>query len=57
MPIVISEFEIVPEPSPSSDRAPADRSVAPPANLPPTPYEVALAIGHEYRRHARVKAD
>lgn len=57
MPIVISEFEVIPEPSPAADRLPGDRSAAPAANQPPTPYEVALAIGHEWRRRARVKAD
>jgi hypothetical protein len=57
MPIVISEFEVVPEPSsPSGNQTPPGQ--APPnANQPPTPYEVALALGHVWRRHARVKAD
>lgn len=56
MPIVISEFEVVPEPTPAADRAQADRPAAPTANQP-TPYQVALAVGHEWRRCARVKAD
>jgi hypothetical protein len=57
MPIVISEFEVVPEPPPPGNQAPAGSLVLLNANQPPTPYEVALAIGHEWRRRARVKAD
>jgi hypothetical protein len=55
MAIVISEFEIVPEPVPETQ---APRPAAPPA-VPRalTPYELALAIAHEMRREARVKAD
>ena len=54
MPIVISEFEIVPESEP----------VAPPATQAPpqsgrrlTPHELALALRHEADREARVRAD
>lgn len=58
MPIVISEFEIVPEPSPALDAsATSPQSADQPESRPPTPYQVALAVRHEWRRHARVKAD
>lgn len=54
MAIVISEFEIVPEPVPETQ---APRPATPPAPRALTPYELALAIAHETRREARVKAD
>ena len=54
MPIVISEFEIVPESPPETQAPPAQ---APAKNRLPSPYEVALAIAHELRREARVRAD
>ena len=54
MPIVISEFEIVPEPVPETQ---APHQAPPPAPRALSPYELALAIAHEIRRDARVKAD
>jgi hypothetical protein len=54
MPIVISEFEIVPDPVPETQ---APRTAAPPVPRMLTPYELALALAHETRRDARVQAD
>ena len=54
MPIVISEFEIVPESEPVAQPAPA--SPTPPARRL-TPHELALALRHEREREARVRAD
>ena len=54
MPIVISEFEIVPEPAPETQ---SPRASAPAAQRPLSPYELALAVAHQLRRDARVKAD
>jgi hypothetical protein len=54
MPIVISEFEIVPEPEPAPVTA-AQAAEPPPRRL--TPYDVALAMRHETARDARVRAD
>ena len=54
MPIVISEFEIVPEPPPETQARPAER---PAAVRLPSPYELGLALAHQARRDARVKAD
>ena len=54
MPIVISEFEIVADAPPETQAPPTQ----PPAKTRlPSPYEVALALAHELRREARVKAD
>lgn len=53
MPIVISEFEIVPEPAPETQVP----RVVPAAPRPPSPYELALALAQQLRREARVKAD
>jgi hypothetical protein len=57
MPIVISEFEIVPEPSPTLQPAGSPPPAEAVAARPPTPHDVALAVGHELRRAARVAAD
>jgi hypothetical protein len=57
MPIVISEFEIVPEPMPALQPAGPPPTAEPLAPRPPTPHDVALAIGHELRRSARLTAD
>jgi hypothetical protein len=54
MPIVISEFEIVPETEPAP--VAAARQADPPARRL-TPYEIALALRHELGREARVRAD
>jgi len=54
MPIVISEFEIVPEASPQTQAPPAQ---APAAPRLPSPHELALALAHQMRREARVRAD
>jgi hypothetical protein len=53
MPIVISEFEIVPETEPARPAAPP----APAAGRRLTPHEIALALRHEAERMARVRAD
>jgi len=54
MPIVISEFEIVQDPRPETQ---ARRDEEPAAPRLPSPYELALALAHQMRRDARVKAD
>ena len=54
MPIVISDFEIVPEAPPETQ---ARTTEPPPGPRLPTPYELALALAHHTRRDARVKAD
>ena len=54
MPIVISEFEIVPESTPAA----APSSALPPSPRQPlTPRELTLALRHEAAREARVRAD
>jgi hypothetical protein len=57
MPIVISEFEIVPDAPPRNEPVLAPRGAEPPVSRPPTPYELALAFAHVARRAARVRAD
>ena len=54
MPIVISDFEIVPEPPPETQAQSRDTAQA---TRLPSPYELALAIAHQLRRDDRVKAD
>jgi hypothetical protein len=56
MPIVISEFEIVPEPQPSAEPAPTPQERTGEQRLP-TPLELTLALRHQARRDARVRAD
>lgn len=57
MPIVISEFEIVPDAPPRSEGVTAPRGAEPPVSRPPAPYELDLALCHLARREARVRAD
>lgn len=56
MPIVIGEFEIVPEQQPAEPERSADTEGLAPVRLP-TPHELALALRHQERREARVRAD
>jgi hypothetical protein len=57
MPIVISEFEIVPDAPTRPEGVTTPRSTEPPVSRPPTPYELDLALRHLARRDARVRAD
>lgn len=57
MPIVISEFEIVPDAAPRAENVTTPRSADAPVPRPPTPYELDLALRHLGRRDARVRAD
>ena len=55
MPIVISEFEILPEQLPAAPPPSAQADAAAPRL--PTPRELVLAIRQQARRDARVRAD
>ena len=57
MPIVISEFEIVPEPAPPIEPPPSTKPGDASTTRLPAPHDVALAMHHEWRRALRVRAD